>query len=43
MIYVKHAHSKWVRKDLNPLNPVNQIKWSAKYIFEQYRHIVGLM
>lgn len=43
MIYVKHGHGKWVRKDLDPFNSVNQIRWSAKYVFEQYSHIVGLM
>lgn len=40
MIYVKHDHGKWVRKDLDPLNPVNQIREVANYIKRRHSKII---
>lgn len=40
MIYVKHDHGKWVRKDLGPLNPVNQIREVANYIKRRHSKII---
>lgn len=39
MIYVKYGHGKWVRKDLDPLNPVNQIREVANYIKRRHSKI----
>ena len=43
MIYVKHDHGKWVRKDLDPLNPVNQIREVANYIKRRHSKIIKML
>lgn len=43
MIYVKHGHGKWVAKDLDPLNPINQIREMTKWVFERYDPFVNQM
>ncbi|CPS14226.1 hypothetical protein [Lactobacillus crispatus] len=40
MIYVKHGHGKWVRKDLDVLNPINQIREVANYIKRRHSKII---
>nr|DAX60857.1 MAG TPA: hypothetical protein [Caudoviricetes sp.] len=40
MIYVKHGHGKWGRKDLDVLNPINQIREVANYIKRRHSKII---
>lgn len=40
MIYVKHGHGKWIKKDLDVLNPINQIRETANYIKRRHSKII---